>query len=165
MSTPQHRIDPAEHGVGSPTHGGTTAPLEIGLPKIGPPQNRPPQNRPLGRRDVVVGPQPPDAPENEVESKCQTGDSGESFDAAPDGPSWLTLHADDLIERLQQWERELTAKEAQLNTRSSQQDQRERVFRLQAQNEQAEHREQVRAIERMRQQVEAQARRMAFRDL
>lgn len=74
------------------------------------------------------------------------------------------FHASDLIDRLQGWAADLDAREAQLNARSSLQDHRERRFRLNQQDASTEIAEQQRSIERLREEVEAQARRLAFRD-
>ncbi len=46
-----------------------------------------------------------------------------------DADDWLSLHAADLIRRIQDWADELSARESQLTTRMSQQLQRERRFR------------------------------------
>ena len=46
-----------------------------------------------------------------------------------DAKDWLSLHAVDLIRRIQDWADELSARESQLTTRMSQQQQRERRFR------------------------------------
>lgn len=74
----------------------------------------------------------------------------------------LNLHAIDLVDRLQSWAADLDAREAQLNSRTSLQDHRERQFRLAQQDAETELAEQQRAIERLRREVEAQARRIAF---
>jgi hypothetical protein len=77
---------------------------------------------------------------------------------------WLQLHADDLVERMQRWAADLDAREAQLNARASLQDHRERRARLEQQELANELAEQERSIERLRKELEAQARRLAFRD-
>ncbi|MCP4504688.1 MAG: hypothetical protein GY822_32690 [Deltaproteobacteria bacterium] len=46
-----------------------------------------------------------------------------------DAKDWLSLHAVDLIRRIQDWADELSARESQLTNRMSQQQQRERSFR------------------------------------
>ncbi|TWU59184.1 hypothetical protein Poly51_19700 [Rubripirellula tenax] len=75
---------------------------------------------------------------------------------------WLRLHAAELIDHLQAWSMDLDAREAQLNSRSSHQDHRERQFRLIQQDATAELAEKQRAIDRIRTEIHAQARRMAF---
>ncbi len=77
---------------------------------------------------------------------------------------WLRLHATDLIDRLRAWASDLDAREAQLNSRTSIQEHRERHFRLRQQDLATELAEQQRSIERLRQEIEAQARRLAFQN-
>lgn len=82
----------------------------------------------------------------------------------PASEEWLRLHANDLIDRLQTWAADLDSREAQLNARASLQDHRERRSRLQQQDLATQLAEQERSVERLRKQIEAQARRLAFRD-
>lgn len=77
---------------------------------------------------------------------------------------WLRLHATDLIDRLRAWASDLDAREAQLNSRTSIQEHRERNFRLRQQDLSTELAEQQRSIERLRHEIEAQARRLAFQN-
>ncbi len=96
----------------------------------------------------------------------------DKFGSGPVGPSgeiplqdeWLRLHAIDLIDRLQAWASDLDAREAQLNSRTSIQEHRERGFRLRQQDLATELAEQQRSIERLRHEIEAQARRLAFQN-
>ena len=76
----------------------------------------------------------------------------------------LSLHAADLIERLQQWSEDLETREAKLANRAFLQDQRERQFRTQQQAIETEIEEKKRSLERQQQQLQAQARRLAFTD-
>lgn len=78
--------------------------------------------------------------------------------------AWLGLQAGDLISRLQRWADELDAREARLNVQASLQDSRERQFRLRQQDILADLTEQRRGIERVRSELDAQARRLAFRE-
>ena len=103
---------------------------------------------------VAAGSQPSELPESEAEE----------FARAPDREAWLGLQAADLISRLQGWADELDAREARLNVQASLQDSRERQFRLRQQDILADLAEQRRSIERLRIEMEAQARRLAFRD-
>ncbi|GAA5506744.1 hypothetical protein [Novipirellula caenicola] len=82
--------------------------------------------------------------------------------AAPLSESWLGLQAADLIERLQRWESELDAREAQLNARAAIQEHRERQFRLEQQAASTDLAEQTRAAQRLQAELKAQARRLAF---
>lgn len=84
--------------------------------------------------------------------------------AIPDREGWLRLHATDLIDRLQSWASDLDAREAQLNSRTSIQEHRERRFRLRQQDLATELAEQQRSIDRLRLEIEAQARRLAFQN-
>lgn len=77
---------------------------------------------------------------------------------------WLRLHATDLIDRLQAWASDLDAREAQLNSRTSIQEHRERRFRVRQQDLATELAEQQRSIERLRHEIKAQARRLAFQN-
>lgn len=75
---------------------------------------------------------------------------------------WLGLQAADLIERLQAWESDLDAREAQLNSRAALQEHRERQFRLEQQAASTDLAEQTRAAQRLHADLKAQARRLAF---
>ncbi|WP_372723396.1 hypothetical protein [Novipirellula sp.] len=75
---------------------------------------------------------------------------------------WLGLQAADLIERLQAWESDLDAREAQLNSRAALQEHRERQFRLERQAASTDLAEQTRAVQRLHADLKAQARRLAF---
>ncbi len=75
---------------------------------------------------------------------------------------WLGLQAADLIERLQAWESDLDAREAQLNARAALQEHRERQFRLEQQAATTDLAEQARASQRLHAELKAQARRLAF---
>ena len=108
---------------------------------------------------VAAGPQPFELRPSEL-----PGSEAEDFARAADREAWLGLQASDLIGRLQVWADELDAREARLNVQASLQDSRERQFRLRQQDSLADLAEQRRSIERLRIEMEAQARRLAFRD-
>ncbi|EMI16949.1 hypothetical protein RMSM_06123 [Rhodopirellula maiorica SM1] len=86
--------------------------------------------------------------------------------STPPGPplaeQWLGLQAADLIERLQRWESDLDAREAQLNARAAIQEHRERQFRLERQAATIDLAEQTRAAQRLHADLKTQARRLAF---
>lgn len=108
-----------------------------------------------GSREVLVS--------NDLgaESNTRSGPVREAGDI-PSQDEWLRLHAIDLIGRLQDWSADLDSREAQLNSRTSIQEQRERSFRLRQQDLATELAEQQRSVERLRREIEAQARRLAF---
>ena len=90
--------------------------------------------------------------------------SAQPMGGIPIQDEWLRLHATDLIDRLRAWASDLDAREAQLNSRTSIQEHRERRFRLRQQDLATELAEQQRSIERLRHEIEAQARRLAFQN-
>lgn len=102
------------------------------------------------------------APSELLNEKRLESQQGESAQSGPSQDEWLRLHATDLIDRLQTWASDLDAREAQLNSRTSIQEHRERQFRLRQQDLATELAEQQRSIDRLRQEIEAQARRLAF---
>ncbi|TWU45635.1 hypothetical protein Q31b_08110 [Novipirellula aureliae] len=77
-------------------------------------------------------------------------------------PEWLSLHSDDLIERLQAWAADLDAREVQLNHRAAMQDQRERQFRMTQQGIAAELKEKQLAAEKRESELRRKARQLAF---
>ncbi|TWU24126.1 hypothetical protein Pla52o_20500 [Novipirellula galeiformis] len=82
--------------------------------------------------------------------------------ATNSGNSWLGLQAADLVERLQRWEADLDAREAQLNARTAFQEHLERQFRFQRQSAMTDLAEQTRSIEQIQAELKIQARRLAF---
>jgi len=64
-----------------------------------------------------------------LDSKAATKECKSDVGATVGGEDWLSLHAADLVRRMQDWADELSAREFQLMTRMSQQQQRERRFR------------------------------------
>ena len=123
-------------------------------------------NAPGPSRPVLAGPSndPPSLGAHAADAPAGAGDHINSKSGNQDPQDWLQLHADDLIDRLRGWQQELDAREAQLNAREAQQEQRERNFRVQAQSEQAEFEEQSRSMERLKLKIEAEARRLIFRN-
>jgi hypothetical protein len=93
-----------------------------------------------------------------------SADGSQENGGIPIQDEWLRLHATDLIDRLRAWASDLDAREAQLNSRTSIQEHRERCFRLRQQDLATEFAEQQRSMERLRQEIEAQARRLAFQN-
>jgi len=75
---------------------------------------------------------------------------------------WLSLHSDDLIERLQAWGADLDAREAELNHRAAMQDQRERQFRMTQQAIIASLKEKQLAAETTENELRRKARQLAF---
>ncbi len=92
-----------------------------------------------------------------VESKSENRE-----EPADEPSAWLHLEAVDLIAKLQQWEAELDAREAQLNVRSAIEEHRERQFRVEQQSAIADLAEQSRAMERIEAELRSRARRLAF---
>lgn len=77
----------------------------------------------------------------------------------------LRLHATELIDRLQEWSRDLDARQSQLNLQSASQDQRERQFRLWTQAREAELQERLRVAEERDKELRESAHRLALAEL
>jgi hypothetical protein len=85
-----------------------------------------PSDADIGSQQVDADP-PACSREFDRRDATKEGEFGASVSAGAE--DWLSLHAVDLIRRIQDWADELSARELQLTTRMSQQLQRERRFR------------------------------------
>ncbi|MGI9470720.1 MAG: hypothetical protein ACR2NZ_04240 [Rubripirellula sp.] len=124
--------------------------------------------RPAGEIRPVAGSRPNLATSSRsnrgIASRSPGSNESVAENVRPRRQDWLSLHATDLIERIQDWSETVDSREAILNARSAQQDRRERQFRIQQQDLACELSERKRSIERLRRELESQARRMAFLD-
>ena len=75
---------------------------------------------------------------------------------------WLTLHCQELIDRLQTWSDHLDTRESSLNAREAELDHRWRQFRTQQRESEKMLQEQEQRLAKIRQQIEVHARRLAF---
>ena len=135
----------------SPTTG--DSPAKGGPAKSGPAKSGPAKSGPVKGGPVKGGP---------VKGSPEARWSGDPSEQHPE--QWLREHSADLITHLQGWAESLSAREAQLNAQTALLEHRERQFRVWRRDRSEQIAESQQRIDRLRTQIEAQARRLAFRD-